>query len=344
MYLLDRYLEQTATEEELQEYADWYRKAGSAGPNLFDHAHSPAAQEYTGSLFASISTHIDAAEQRQAKGRQRVLYFRWAAAAAVIVLAGSLALYNGLRTKPAPAPFIAVKPSSPAPPANTIRIATQATEKRRIDLPDGSVAELFENSELNYEAPFGSHSRHIYLKGKGYFTVVKDGARPFTVYSEGFSTTALGTSFTITAYPGKNAVQVLLHSGKVVVKQWPHHDAAPMQDVYLLPGQQATCHSSTGLATVRLPAEVKRKRPVPPGSRTGFAAAFDQAPVTAVLDTIEKGYSVHLRYDKMEMADMVFSGRIRETDSLSQVLYRISALYNLTIQPTVKEYIIRKNH
>jgi hypothetical protein len=121
-----------------------------------------------------------------------------------------------------------------------------------------------------------------------------------------------------------------------------------MQDVYLLPGQQVSCHISTGLATLQpatgLPAEAKRKRPLPPGSRTGFAAAFDQAPVTAVLDTIEKGYSVHIRYSSEEMANMLFSGRIRETDSLSQVLHRISALYNLSIQPTVKEYIIRKNH
>src|SRR5690348_16890324 len=109
MYLLNRYLEQTATEEELQEYANWYREAGSTGPNLFDHARSAAAQEYTGSLFDAIGTHIDAAEQRQAKRGRRIVYLRWAAAAAIIVLAGSLALYHTPHTKPAAIPPLAVQ-------------------------------------------------------------------------------------------------------------------------------------------------------------------------------------------------------------------------------------------
>jgi len=214
-----------------------------------------------------------------------------------------------------------------------------------------SVVDLFEGSELRYETPFGEKTRNIYLKGKGFFKVAKDSTRPFTVYSSGISTTALGTSFTIITYPGKEQVKVSLYTGKVVVKQLDHTHTARMQDVYLLPGQQVTCHIPAGIAKLGLltdspkPAgDTKRKRLLSPGSRTGFTAAFDQVPIAAVLDTIEKGYSFHIQYDKEELADMLFSGRIREKDSLSQVLNRISALYNLNIRPTVKEYIIRKNH
>ncbi len=35
-YLLDRYLTNTATEEELQEYANWYRQQEKNGGHLFN--------------------------------------------------------------------------------------------------------------------------------------------------------------------------------------------------------------------------------------------------------------------------------------------------------------------
>lgn len=349
-YLLDRYLENTATEEELQEYANWYRQqTGAARDNLFDNARSEAAREYTDSLFQSITGRIDTAEQQQAGRRRRIVYLRWAAAASVILLAGSLLIYRQLHTTPAATASVTQQPRQDSIAINMVSIATHAAESRHIRLPDGSVVELFESSGLQYETTFGQKTRNIYLKGKGYFKVIKDNTRPFTVYSAGISTTALGTSFTITAYPGKENVEVSLHTGKVVVKQLGHSNAARMRDMYLLPGQQLTCHLKDGVGTLRslgeLPAaDAKRKRPLSPGSLTGFSAAFDQVPITAVLDTIEKGYSFHIQYDKEELADMLFSGRIRETDSLSQVLNRMSALYNLNIRPTVKQYIISKNH
>jgi hypothetical protein len=67
-YLLDRYLENTATEEELQEYADWYKQAGEEDIPLFEQADTVQAQEYSKDLFAQIIQKIDAAE----KGKKQV--------------------------------------------------------------------------------------------------------------------------------------------------------------------------------------------------------------------------------------------------------------------------------
>ncbi len=41
---------------------------------------------------------------------------------------------------------------------------------------------------------------------------------------------------------------------------------------------------------------------------------------------------------------MIFTGRIREKDSLSQVLNRMSILHNLTIKETGSKFIIQKSH
>jgi ferric-dicitrate binding protein FerR (iron transport regulator) len=223
-----------------------------------------------------------------------------------------------------------------------VTIANNAVKNRKILLKDGSVAELFPGSELRYEDPFSRSSRHVYLSGKGFFKVAKEPARPFTVYSHDIATTALGTSFTITAYPGKNQVVVALHSGKVVVKH-------STQDVYLLPGQQLACNIATGMATLQPIAASKKAMTeissnAALGARTGFSASFDQTPMPAVLDTIAKGYQVQLQYDKAALAALLFSGTIREKDSLSQVLKRMALLYNLTVKTTDKQYIIQRNH
>lgn len=63
-----------------------------------------------------------------------------------------------------------------------------------------------------------------------------------------------------------------------------------------------------------------------------------------MLKAIEKGYAVQLQYDKDAFADMIFTGRIREQDALSQVLNRMSILYNLTIKERGNKFIIRKSH
>jgi transmembrane sensor len=345
-YLLDRFLDNTATEEELREYADWYNQAGAREPRLFEDADNEQAMEYSRSLYASIAGEINRAEheKKQPAGKRRVLYIIWSAAAAVVVVAGILVFYNRQPASPVTA-AAQTQTAQGTVQRTTVTVKNPAGKRRIVQLQDGSVVELFAGSELRYEEPFGSTNRTLYLSGKGFFKVAKDSTRPFTVYSHDIATTALGTSFTITAWPGKNNVAVSLHTGKVRVQHMAQHSSATINDVYLLPGQQVTCNVITGIATLQkdkpsYDAGIKAS----PGSRTGFATTFEQEPMTAVLNAIEKGYSVHLQYNKDELADMLFSGRIREKDSLGQVLKRIAALYNLTVKATGKKYIIQKNH
>jgi transmembrane sensor len=90
---------------------------------------------------------------------------------------------------------------------------------------------------------------------------------------------------------------------------------------------------------------VLAKKPAPSlGSRTGLEVAFTDEPMVNVLNEIEKGYAVQLQYDKEAFADMIFTGRIRGKDSLSQVFNRMSVLYNLTIKETGNKFIIQKSH
>lgn len=342
-YLLNRYLTNTATEEELQEYADWYRQQGERGVQLFEEIDSETANEYKTDLFRSITNNIQFVEyeEKQHMARQRSLYIK-IAVAALVVITGTLVLYYGL----APRKATTVARNEivvPVSAAQVIAVRNHTGLSTAVHLQDGSEVQLFAGSELRYEAPFSPTHRHVYLSGKGFFKVTKDPSRPFTVYSHDIATTALGTSFTITAWPGNKDISVALHTGKVVVQHIVTGNAARMKDVYLAPGQQVTCNIETGISTLHKP-ELAKNNVRSLGSRTGVAIAFTDEPILNVLNAIEKGYAVQLTYDKDALANMIFTGRIREKDSLSQVLNRISILYDLNIKETGNQFIIQKSH
>ncbi|HEY8896971.1 MAG TPA: FecR domain-containing protein [Niastella sp.] len=340
-YLLDRYLSNTATEEELQEYANWYRRQSENGAQLFEEEENEATETYKTQLYQSINNNIQFIEyeQNQRRGRVRSLYIK-IAVAALVVVAGACVLYYGLTPKQAT--VVADKTTiAPASEKHIVAVRNRTDKSTAVYLNDGSVVDLSAGSELRYEEPFSNEHRHVYLNGKGFFKVAKDAARPFTVYSHDIATTALGTSFTITAWPHNNNVSVSLHTGKVVVQHTG--STMHMKDVYLTPGQEVSCNIITGKATMQRPVLAKIAAPSL-GSRTGLETAFTDEPIINVLNTIEKGYAVQLQYDKDALADMIFTGRIRAKDSLSQVLNRMSLLYNLTIKEKGNKFIIQKSH
>lgn len=340
-YLLDRYLTNTATEEELQEYANWYRQQGENGAQWFEEEDDEATETYKTELYGSIVNNIKFVEyeERQRKGRVRSMYIK-IAAAAMVVIAGTCVLYYGL--SPKQTTVVANKTTmAPAFKEHIVAVRNRTDKSTAVYLQDGSVVELTAGSELRYDEPFSAVHRHVYLSGKGFFKVAKDASRPFTVYSHDIATTALGTSFTITAWPHNNNISVALHTGKVVVQQTG--STTHMNDVYLTPGQEVSCNILTGKSTMQRPVLAKTATPSL-GSRTGLETAFTDEPIINVLNAIEKGYAVQLQYDKDALADMIFTGRIRAKDSLSQVLNRMSLLYNLTIKEKGNKFIIQKSH
>lgn len=342
-YLVDRFLNNTASEEELKEYNNWYAAQQEKGLNLYEQ-DDDAAKEYANQLFSSIANDIKYKEHQrlhQVK-RSRGVLLRWISVAAVVCFIGSAIWYLGFNRQPSRS--VTVVPAIPQ--KQITRFTNTTAANKQFSLPDGSVVELYANSALHFEDDFGKTARNTWLIGKGFFKVAKDSTKPFTVFSGDFSTTALGTSFTITAYPDSAQVNVLLHTGKVVVKQMPAQHTAHIDPVYLSPGQELTCDVQQGLAKVKQAsgaAPLSLKKHLSLGSRAGFVATFDQQPLTEVLETIAKGYDVPIRYNKEALSDMVFSGCIRKTDSLAKVLQRMAALHNLTIKPTAKGFNVNSN-
>lgn len=98
-----------------------------------------------------------------------------------------------------------------------IAVTNTTADIKVVVLPDESTAKLFANTQIRYKRGFTATDRAVYLEGKAYFSVQRDPARPFSVYTKETKTTALGTSFTIDSHSGAKYASVQLHTGKVVV-------------------------------------------------------------------------------------------------------------------------------
>ncbi|MGO4288736.1 FecR family protein [Chitinophaga sp. RAB17] len=315
-YLLEKYLNGTATDAELSEYDHWYEQQ-----------HGDDTPAFTAAERKDMYTVIAAG----IKPKNNVIYLRWAAAAAILLAAGALWMF---KTTSLPVRKTMARVAEVTMDSTVINNNTQ--QPKTINLADGSQVVLYKGATIRFAAPFGQHNRTILLSGKGFFNVTKNAPLPFTVLSHGVATTALGTSFTIATI--RHEVKVVLHTGKVMVK-------SNAQTRYLLPGQELVYNTLTNASSLQVPANKAVTAPaIAFGSLRGFTATFDQVPLSGVLDTIARGYHVSITRNAGSFDDIAFSGVIRDTDSLSQVLHRMSMLHDLKIISTRTGYRIEKNH
>jgi transmembrane sensor len=97
-----------------------------------------------------------------------------------------------------------------------------AGEKLMLVLPDSSHVVLNAGSTLRYHDKFVSEQREVYLEGEGYFEVRRNSRKPFLVHTENITTTVLGTTFDVSAYPENKIIAVTLLTGKVKVSRGDH--------------------------------------------------------------------------------------------------------------------------
>jgi len=84
-----------------------------------------------------------------------------------------------------------------------------------IILPDGSTVKINANSRLEYPEKFTGTDRRVKLSGEAFFDVIHDASHPFLVEINNVEVEDIGTSFNISAYPGKAQYVVNVVSGSV---------------------------------------------------------------------------------------------------------------------------------
>jgi len=264
----------------------------------------------------------------------------WAAAILILTLGAGLLLYN--KDQP---PRMA--DSSHAMPAKKSVLEQQFNTGKTemlISLADGSAVTLQPGSSLSYYKPFMSTTRSISMNGEATFKVAKDKAHPFIVTAKGFTTTALGTIFTINTRRS-NHILVKLTEGKVVVRT-TEASGMSMKDVYLSPGQQLSVNtlskrpllSSFATAAGTTFRKADRESAAPP-------LVFKEDTLNVVFDQLAKRYQQQIRYEGIEQAELkklFFTGTFDAAEALSQILPAICNMNELTYKQTPHSIIISK--
>lgn len=211
-----------------------------------------------------------------------------------------------------------------------------------VSMEDGSLVMLSPNSRIRYHHPFSvNNKRAVYLQGEGVFKVAKDPGRPFTVYSDDVATTALGTQFTVTSFKESSEINVALHEGKVVV-------AAGKKNMYLVPGDVLVYNKNTMLASIRH--ADSKEHLVKAGALHKSEATvqkpdwyeFKQQSLAAVFEQLSAYYQVDIYYYPTDIRNKYFSGRMKKTDSLDNILQDIALLNHLSINRKNGTYIVQK--
>ncbi len=135
--------------------------------------------------------------------RSRFLYFSAAAGLFLVFLIGSL-FYSMLQ-----------KTEENMFEISMTEVLTKQGERKKGELPDGSIVYLKENSSIRFQEDF-QEGRLIYLSGEAFFQVKKSESEPFRVIGNFLETTVLGTEFLVSEKRNSTEM-VIVKSGKVSV-------------------------------------------------------------------------------------------------------------------------------
>ncbi len=136
---------------------------------------------------------------------RKVRSIPWQAAAAVVLALGTGLLWRALGP---------LTPQTPAAAPLREYVAKQG-EWVSFRLPDGTQVMLGPASRLRSTVAPDRGPRTVTLDGEAYFVVRHDADRPFTVHTPRGVARDLGTRFTVQAYPGDSAVDVVVAEGVV---------------------------------------------------------------------------------------------------------------------------------
>lgn len=225
----------------------------------------------------------------------------WLIAGTIAAVAASLLIV--VRTQYSPQP----ESVAPMPPR---QYAASKGQRAELRLADGTRVVLAPDSRLTVPADYDSTSRTVILEGQGYFDVVHNEAKPFSVKAGLAVVRDLGTRFDVRAFANESSVRVVVTEGKVqLVREQSGLDSARL----LVAGQLGRVRrSGETSAAVR----VDTTRFV---SWTKGILVFDRTPVLEALAELARWYDVDINLASASLRDLTLTATLRD-QSLTEVL------------------------
>lgn len=197
-----------------------------------------------------------------------------------------------------------------------VEISTEAGERSKVSLPDGSLVWLNAGTVIKY-CP-DKKERKVSLSGEAYFEVNHSPDYPFVVETSNTKIKVLGTKFNVSHYPGSKITETSLLSGKIVMSI----DKSG-KIVNIRPGEKISYDSETQ-ALYKTEAIVENDILWKQG-----ILVFDNESFNNLIPKIERYYAVKFIYNKAVFENIHYTGTI---DNLN--INRVLEFINFTIPIT----------
>jgi len=324
-YLFRRYLENKCSRQELEEFFSHVRASGhdEVLRNLIKKVYEnteqiPSLQTYIneyGTLILTDKAVIPEVPMRKTRSRRRLMV----AILVLLIAAG-------------PILWLAKTPDSrhPAPVASALaKRTTERSEYKYLLLPDSTQVWLNASSTLEFPEHFRTDKREVTLSGEAYFDVRHSEKTPFIIYSGKISTTVLGTSFNIKAYPDLQHIIVSVSTGKVKVS----YNNVPLAT--LVKGQQVKFNSR--LNTV----EEKKIAPAEVAAWQRGNMSYDDEAFEDIVADLERLYNAKIRIDNTAIRTLKVSTSFRRELGIEEALQVLCRLTDAMLRQSDGWYIIQ---
>lgn len=216
-YLFLKYLENTCSQQEMEEFFPYLRKAKTDEQlrGLIRKVYKEIKQSHpsltyvdeAGKLFFTEPEEEYHAPFIEKPGETKLV--KALAIAACVVMFGGFIWVN---SKPA-------KKNEIARVESLTKKYTERKEQKYLLLPDSTQVWLNAASSLQFPDEFKDNKREVYLTGEAYFDVKHADKILFLIHTRNITTTVLGTAFNIRAYADQKEITVSVTRGKVKVSR-----------------------------------------------------------------------------------------------------------------------------
>lgn len=330
--LLKRYAEGTCSKAEKEWIDQWYEWLDDESMLPPDHALD---KEMEDRLWRNIRGRVRVGGVQTPVRSLVPVWGKWVAAAAVVLILGVGWYIYKMRKTQDEGPSLRAEVKE-----GLLEKINTTTAKEAYTLDDGTRVTLEPGAELAYPHTFPGDKREVYLKGTALFSVSKDPSRPFYVYNDRVVTQVLGTSFV--EKTGKDMVEVSVLTGRVAVYEkgdLPIGDADGRQaarnrltsGVIITPNERVTYyienhHFITSLVDTPVAVNAVAGGPIP------VKFIFEDAPLSEVLDNLQKAYNIQISVENDNLSRCPFTGDISGQslyDKLEMICQSIGATYEI---------------
>ena len=297
-YLIIKYLENTLSEEDCDNFYFWINSSES-NKKLFFEAKAVFDATISGHRNLDIEKSWSRLLNKRLvvrKNRVRYLSVRVASYVAVAILAvciTSIVFINREDSKN----------------IVTRYIGGDGLEADVVILPDGTKVSLGSKTIFYYEPDYGQSQRNVFLSGEAYFEVSSNKYKPFIVNVDGMKVEALGTSFNVMAYPDDSLFVTTLLEGSVSLTM-DHNN----QQAILKPNQQLVYNKDTNNSKIYHVVADNYIR-----WTSGYYYFYEQS-LESILHRINYVYGVTSEIKSEKLNNTIFTGSFYRGQSLKNIM------------------------